>query len=123
MCYLTSTTRWFPGRAVSGSGDRAPSRRERILCRLFLEREIALVQPSLIITLGRIAAEPNLPHLRSQSLTDIVGQIFEHDFGYRLIAVLSLPHPSGVPRWLNDPDNRALVDRGLTRLTNLYAAL
>lgn len=122
-CYLTSTTKCFPGKAVSGGGDRAPSRREQALCRPFLDREIGLVQPGLIVTLGRIAAETILPQLRSPSLTDFVGRIFERDFGYGPVPVVPLPHPSGVSRWLNDPDNRAIVDQGLDCLANLYANL
>jgi uracil-DNA glycosylase len=119
-CYLTSTTKCFPGKPLSGSGDRAPSRREQALCSSFLDREIALVQPEIIITLGRIAAESLLPGLRPQSLTAFVGQVFRADFGFGEVPVVPLPHPSGVSRWLNDPENRALVDHGLERLRELY---
>jgi hypothetical protein len=35
------------------------------------------------------------------------------------VPVVPLPHPSGVGRWLNDPDNRALVDRAMAALARL----
>jgi uracil-DNA glycosylase len=121
VCYLTSTTKCFPGKPPSGSGDRAPSRREQALCRSFLDREIVLVQPAIIVTLGRIAAESLLPELRVKSMTDFIGQVFHPDLGFGQVPVVPLPHPSGVSRWLNDPENRTLVDHGLERVRNLRA--
>jgi uracil-DNA glycosylase family 4 len=119
-CYLTSVTKCFPGKPPTGSGDRAPSRKEQALCRPFLDREVALVRPRWMITLGRIAAETMLPDLRGQPLTSIVGRVLETDLGYGPVQVAPLPHPSGVSRWLNDPANRALVDQALARFSELY---
>jgi uracil-DNA glycosylase len=45
-------------------------------------------------------------------LEDVVGTLVERD-GRRY---LPLPHSSGVSRWLNDPANRALVDRAIELL-------
>ena len=36
---------------------------------------------------------------------------------WNLSHLLPLPHPSGVSRWLNDPDHQALLARGLDRLS------
>ncbi len=49
---MTSVTKCYPGRQTSGSGDRVPSSKEQKLCRPFLDRELALVQPEVIIPIG-----------------------------------------------------------------------
>lgn len=114
--YLTSLTKCFPGKAKGGSGDRAPSTRERALCRPWLNGEINLVRPRVIVTLGRLAADALIPGARRESLATLVGTFHQVDLGYGAIPVVPLPHPSGVGRWLNEPANRALVEHGLDHL-------
>lgn len=116
--YFTSLTRCFPGKANHGAGDRAPSAAERSLCRPHLDDEIALVQPRLIVTLGRLAADALIPEARSMTLRELVGSSFTLDLEYGPVAIVPLPHPSGVGRWLNDPANRVLVDQGLIRIAS-----
>src|SRR5918998_5970898 len=57
--YLTSLTKCFPGPATGtgAKGDRPPSAREIALCARHLDREIALVRPEIVVSLGRLAAE------------------------------------------------------------------
>jgi uracil-DNA glycosylase len=115
--YLTSVTKCFPGRSRSGNGDRAPSRAEMAICRPHLEGELALVQPELILALGRISIETFLPSLRGAGLREIVGaaRVIEQTEA-RGTPVLPLPHPSGVSRWHNDSDNQARLTDALTWL-------
>jgi uracil-DNA glycosylase family 4 len=115
--YLTSTTKCFPGRSRSGNGDRAPSRAEIRLCSSFLEGELALVRPELILALGRISIETFLPSLRGATLRDIIGEprVAEQTPAQGAL-VLPLPHPSGVSRWHNDPENRAHLAKALAWL-------
>lgn len=117
--YFTSLTKCFPGKAKSGNGDRAPSARERALCRPHLGTELSLVRPLLIVTLGRQAAEAIIPEARSRTLKELVGSVWHIDLGYGSVPVIPLPHPSGVGRWLNDPENRALVDDAMHQLAQL----
>jgi uracil-DNA glycosylase len=119
--YFTSITKCFPGKAVSGNGDRAPSGKERALCRPYLDAELALVRPPLILTMGRLAAEAVIPGARSLSLKDLVGSVRTVELPHGAIPVVPLPHPSGVGRWLNHADNRALVDRAMDALAELRA--
>jgi uracil-DNA glycosylase len=114
--YLTSLTRCFPGKAASGKGDRAPSPPERALCRPFLDRELELVDPRLVILVGKLAIDT---FLDARPLAACVGQVFERD-GRRY---LPLPHASGVSRWLNDPANRRLLDQALGELARLRIEL
>lgn len=117
--YLTSLTKCFPGKARTGAGDRAPSRREIALCAGHLETELRLVRPELVLALGRLSIEALLPSCRGLPLATIVGVPLPAELPVLLelsALVLPLPHPSGVSRWLNHPDHRARVDAGLAWL-------
>jgi uracil-DNA glycosylase family 4 len=59
--YMTAVTKCYPGKSANGRGDRAPSPAEQQLCRPFLEREIALVNPRLIIPVGGLALKLFFP--------------------------------------------------------------
>lgn len=109
QCYITSMTRCFPGKAASGKGDRKPSPAELALCRPFLDGELQLIRPRMVLAVGGMAIEH---FLGKQPLREIVGQLFEVD-GLR---VLPLPHPSGVSRWLNEPAHQQLVNLAIARL-------
>jgi uracil-DNA glycosylase family 4 len=116
--YLTSLTKCFPGKAMQGKGDRAPSRAEIALCNDHLEMEMALVRPEIIVTLGKMAASRIIPGANRRALADLVGTVADVDLAHGMTIVIPLPHPSGVSRWLNDPANRARVDDGLALLAD-----
>jgi len=114
--YLTSLTKCFPGKARQGAGDRAPNRREIALCSGHLNAELRLVRPELILALGRLSIEALLPSCRGLSLAEMVGVARPAELPAAAdvgAIVLALPHPSGVSRWHNDPDNRARVTLAL----------
>ena len=114
--YCTSVTRCYPGRSPGGRGDRTPAAREIDLCRVWLDRELALLRPRLVVTVGGLAARALLDVVR---LTPAVGRV--HALGEAV--AIPLPHPSGASGWLNDPTNRrrlttalALVEAHLAEL-------
>lgn len=108
--YVTAATKCFPGKsAAADGGDRRPSPAEIRLCRPFLDRQIALIDPKLIVLTGKMALDL---YLRGRSLDALVGQVFEAD-GREL---LPLPHPSGMSRWLNAPENQAKLNQALELL-------
>jgi uracil-DNA glycosylase len=115
--YLTSLTKCFPGPATGGGkGDRPPSAREIALCAGHLDREISLVRPEIVVSLGRLAAERLDPTARKLPLAELVGSMRLAEragHGFRLIP---LPHPSGVSRWLNHAAHRARLDAALAVL-------
>lgn len=116
-CYLTSLTKCFPGRSASGKGDRAPSAAEIALCRPHLDTEIGLVQPEIVLALGRLAAVALCPpEARRLPLAELVGRGWPGERGGHRFLVLPLPHPSGVSRWLNDPANQRRQEQALAIL-------
>jgi len=115
--YCASVTRCYPGRASSGRGDRTPTQREQELCEFWRDRELELLRPGLIVTVGGLALRRLLGLTQ---LTECIGLRYEFDG----IPVIPLPHPSGASSWPNLPANRErlelalrLVKEGLTTLT------
>ncbi len=106
--YMTSVTKCYPGRAASGSGDRVPSREEQAYCRPYLDEEIDLANPALIIPIGRLAI--NLFYPKSLKLTEIIGTQREVEGRW----VVPLPHSSGASRWHQIESNRDLIQQAVT---------
>jgi uracil-DNA glycosylase len=101
--YLTSVTKCYPGRSKSGSGDRVPSRAEQILCRPYLDQEITLIDPHLILPVGSLAIRLFYP--AGLPLEAIIGTQKQLDGRW----IIPLPHPSGASRWHQLETNRELV--------------
>jgi uracil-DNA glycosylase len=120
--YLTAVTKCYPGK--SGKGDRVPSRSEQRLCAPFLQRELALVRPKLLLPVGGLAVRlfvaPIFGGKGTMRLADVVGKAFAGDNGRQIVP---LPHPSGASLWLNRPENRALVDQALEHVRRLSEEL
>jgi uracil-DNA glycosylase family 4 len=120
--HMTSMTTCFPGRTKDNSGDRRPTAREVQLCRHWLDGDLAMVRPRLILAVGTLSLSRFLPGRR---LDDVIGSVF--DVGGQPVpalpaeppAILPLPHPSGQSRWLNDPARIVLLDGALDRLPGL----
>jgi uracil-DNA glycosylase len=108
--YIAAMTRCFPGPHPSGRGDRVPSRRELEMCRSWLEDELRLIRPRLIIPVGKLAIGYFLGDL---PLCDTVGKSHQasHIGGSSL--VIPLPHPSGASSWIHAPGHRELVEHAL----------
>ena len=108
--YRTSITKCFPGKARSGAGDRRPSPPEVALCAPWLETEIELVRPHVILLVGTLAIERLWGRV---PLSAVVGT--SRSDGERVL--IPLPHPSGASRWLNRPENRRRLGRALALIS------
>ena len=106
--YMSSVTKCYPGRSTSGSGDRVPTRAEQNFCRAYLDNEIALIDPALIIPIGRLAI--GLYYPKSLPLNQIIGTQQQIDGRW----IVPLPHPSGASRWHQEEKNRALIHIAIT---------
>ena len=104
--YLSSLTRCDPGPNPRGNGDRRPSSAEVALCRPYLETEMRLLRPKVVLLVGTMAIEAFFGKVR---LEEIIGTFEERDG----MLLLPLPHPSGVSRWLNDPAHQQLLQQAL----------
>jgi uracil-DNA glycosylase len=104
--YCVSVTRCYPGRHPSGRGDRRPTPSEIELCRFWLDWELRLLEPAVVVPVGGLAAKRVLGISR---LDDCIGSRF--DLGTAV--AVPLPHPSGASAWLNAPANRVRLAQAL----------
>ncbi len=113
--YLAAITKCFPGRLPGSSKDRLPSRAEQALCRPWLNNELDLLRPRVIVLFGGLAINT---FLSRDPLDTLVGQAFEKDGR----TYLPFPHSSGASTWLNSQANRALLQSAIERLREARAA-
>ena len=113
--YLSSLTRCDPGRNPRGDGDRRPSPSEIALCKPFLDAELQLLQPRVVLLVGTMAIETFFGKVK---LDEVIGTYQEHEG----LLFLPLPHPSGVSRWLNDPEHLKLHQQALEILVQWRVA-
>lgn len=113
--YIAAMTRCFPGPHPSGRGDRVPTRRELDACRSWLEDELRLIRPKLIIPVGKLAIGYFLGEL---PLDETVGRshVAEHVGGRSM--VIPLPHPSGASSWIHGAGHAQLVEQALVLIRN-----
>jgi uracil-DNA glycosylase len=107
--YKTSATKCYPGKY--GNNDRKPSKKEVELCAPFLERQIQLVRPHVLIPMGIAAIKWFFPEIKR--LEEVVGQKRLWHPGSADYVVICLPHPSPGSRWLNLKANRELLSSAL----------
>ena len=113
--YCASVTRCYPGR-TAGRGDRTPTPAERRLCAPWRDEEVRLLHPTLVLTVGGLAA---CAIVGARTLTECVGKSY-------LVGdavVIPLPHPSGASAWLNDPVNRVRLGKARTHARREIARL
>lgn len=111
--YIAAITRCYPGPSPSGRGDRVPSPEEQAHCAPWLDAELDLIRPAMIIPVGRLAIDRFLDR---EPLDRLIGQVHAARVRGRSVKLIPLPHPSGASSWVNLPANRALLDRALDHL-------
>jgi uracil-DNA glycosylase len=115
--YMAAVCRCFPGKAKVG-GDRVPSPEEIVLCSHWLEQEIALLKPQLVIPIGRLAIRQ---FLEFEKLDQVIGRAFSVlRFGVRFDLV-PLPHPSGASTWHRMEPGKSLLTEAL-RIVSAHSA-
>jgi uracil-DNA glycosylase len=108
--YMAAVCRCFPGKNPQG-GDRVPAPAEIANCRPWLEREIELLGPELIVPVGRLAIEQFLP---PRPLVEQIGVSYRVVRGGLEIDLIPLPHPSGASTWPRTEPGKTLTDAALT---------
>lgn len=107
--YMAAVCRCFPGKLARG-GDRVPDRGEIANCASWLDAELNLLAPELVITVGKLAIAT---FFHAEKLEHVVGSRHRMTRNGRTFDVVPLPHPSGASTWHRTEPGRTLLDRAL----------
>lgn len=108
--FMAAVCRCFPGKAPAG-GDRVPSPAEIENCSAWMKQELDLLEPNLVIPVGKLAINQFLPE---QPLVDTIGkQLSGERFGHQF-DLIPLPHPSGASTWFKREPGLSLLAKALT---------
>lgn len=107
--YLAAVCRCFPGKR-DGGGDRLPSPEEVANCSGWLNAEIRILRPRLVIPVGKLAIAQ---FLDAATLDVVVGRKYVVHFVDCSADVIALPHPSGASVWHRVEPGRMLLKRAL----------
>lgn len=110
--YIAAVCRCFPGKRTKG-GDRVPNPAEIENCRPWLEREIALLEPRLIVPVGRLAIAQ---FLSLRPLQEQIGALERVRIGEHACDMIPLPHPSGASPWPRIEPGKSLTAQALRRI-------
>jgi uracil-DNA glycosylase len=118
--YVTSVGKCYPGRRPGASVDSPPSRSEVKRWTPFLDQEVQLLAPRLVVLVGALAHRYAFGE--AVRLEELVGRELSWAKAPGA-SVLALPHSSGASTWLNDPAHVALWHDTVELLAARWAAL
>ncbi|HTL51293.1 MAG TPA: uracil-DNA glycosylase family protein [Planctomycetota bacterium] len=110
--YFAAVCRCFPGKKETG-GDRVPDEDEIARCSRWLAAEFALLQPQLVLPVGKLAITQLLP---AAPLNDLIGRSFRIDYRGHAADCIPLPHPSGASPWHRMEPGKTLLRQALGRI-------
>jgi len=110
--YFAAVCRCFPGKSPGGT-DRVPAPDEIRNCAPWMNEEIQILKPRLIIPVGRLAITQ---FIDCDKLDKVIGRKFrahraEHDFD-----LIPLPHPSGASPWHKIPPGKQLLEKAMRKI-------
>lgn len=114
--YFAAITKCFPGRKPGMSTDRLPSRAEQALCRPWLDAELAVVRPPILVLFGGLAIAT---FLSRAPLVELIGNVYDVEGQ----TVIPLPHSSGASTWLNSAENQAKLAQAIEQLRSARSRL
>jgi len=107
--YMAAVCRCFPGKNTAG-GDRVPDAGEIAQCAGWLDAEIALLRPALVIPIGKLAIQQ---FIEFDKLTDVIGKKLPAPVGGHTFDIVPLPHPSGASPWHRMEPGKTLLEKAL----------
>ena len=108
--YFAAVCRCFPGKNSSGT-DRVPASDEIRNCSSWMDNEIQILRPSLIIPVGRLAI---MQFIDCAKLEKVIGRKLRAQRAGHRFDMIPLPHPSGASPWHKIQPGKELTRRALT---------
>ena len=110
--YFAAVCRCFPGKTVAG-GDRVPAPDEIRNCSSWMDEEIEILRPRLIIPVGRLAIAQ---FIECTKLEKVVGRKFRARRAGHTFDLIPLPHPSGASPWHKILPGKKLTERAMRQV-------
>jgi len=107
--YFAAVCRCFPGKNFGGT-DRVPSPEEVRNCSSWMAEELEILQPRLVIPVGRLAIMQFIDCLRLEA---VIGRRFRIERPPHCFDAIPLPHPSGASPWHKIAPGKELLRRAL----------
>ncbi len=117
LVYSSAVIKCFPGskhalRSGKAREDVLPSAEMIHNCQPFLEGQIKLADPNIIVTLGGLPLKAYLKLTGRKASEARLENFVGHQERWNGRTVIFFPHTSGASYWLNSPDNRRLFQQG-----------
>ena len=110
--YFAAVCRCFPGKSPGGT-DRVPAPDEIRNCSSWMNEEIKILKPRLIIPVGRLAIAQ---FIECEKLDKVIGRKFRARRGKEIFDLIPLPHPSGASPWHKIPPGKQLLEKALRKI-------
>src|SRR6266699_989686 len=110
--YFAAVCRCFPGKTVAG-GDRVPAPDEIRNCSSWMDDEIKILRPRLIIPVGRLAIAQ---FTGCTKLEEVIGRKFCIHRAGHTFDLIPLPHPSGASPWHKISPGKELLEKALRKI-------
>jgi uracil-DNA glycosylase len=110
--YFAAVCRCFPGKRPEG-GDRVPGPEEIAACGHWLRREFRVLEPRLVLPVGKLAIGQFLP---PAPLQEVIGKTFAINYHGHAADCVPLPHPSGASPWHRMEPGKTLLRAALARI-------
>jgi len=110
--YFAAVCRCFPGKN-SGGTDRVPAPDEIRNCSPWLDNELRILRPHLIIPVGRLAI---MQFIDCAKLEKMIGRKFRVERAAHRFDMIPLPHPSGASPWHKISPGKQLLEKALRNI-------
>ena len=107
--YFAAVCRCFPGKS-SGGTDRVPAPAEIRNCSSWMNDEIEILRPRLIIPVGRLAIGQ---FIECEKLEKVIGRKFRVRRSAQIFDLIPLPHPSGASPWHKILPGKQLLEQAM----------
>ncbi len=108
--YIAAVCRCFPGKRLTG-GDRVPDPDEIKNCSSWLDAELEMMRPKLVIPVGKLAIARFMP---IGKLDEVVGALHPMKYNGMPFDLAPLPHPSGASTWQHTEPGKTLLRKALS---------
>lgn len=120
--YMSAICRCYPGKKIAKQrqgkkqkvhGDRVPDKSEIKQCSQWLQSEIEILKPELLILVGKLAISQ---FMQVKKLDEVIGKIHTININGHRCDAIPLPHPSGASTWPVTEPGKTLLQQAMVHI-------